>query len=78
LGEVLGVAEQHEQSGLLVDEFAQGVDDKADEFAGVWGCGDDEVVHIVFDVEELLLEVGGRGYFEFGCATEDGGVVLEV
>jgi hypothetical protein len=50
LREILGVAEEDDDSLLLVDELLNGEQGEPDELAAVLGGSDDDVVDVAFDL----------------------------
>lgn len=50
LGEIFGVAEEDDDSFLLVDELLDGEEGEAEQLAAVLGSSDDDVVDVAFDL----------------------------
>lgn len=65
-------------SFFFVAEFSESVEQQPDSFADSFRRGDDEVIHVRGDLEELVLEVGGCADAELLQPCQESGVVVKV
>lgn len=77
LGKVLRMAQKNNDSLFLINKLLHGEEHQSYGLARALGGGDDEVVHVGFDLKKLLLKISSNVDFQFVETAQDRWVVPE-